>query len=50
MQLFRRIQGHRGLELHHGADEVSWLFCLAVSNIAKAVQADVRKFLAAPVG
>jgi len=30
-------------------DEVSWLFCLAVPNLAKAVQADVRKFLAALV-
>jgi hypothetical protein len=28
-------------------EEVSWLFCLAVPNLAKAVQADVRKFLAA---
>jgi hypothetical protein len=27
-------------------EEVSWLFCLAVPNLAKAVQADVRKFLA----
>jgi hypothetical protein len=27
-------------------EEVSWLFCLAVPNVAKAVQADVRKFLA----
>jgi hypothetical protein len=26
-------------------DEVSWLFCLAVPNLAKAVQSDVRKFL-----
>ncbi|HEX7631350.1 MAG TPA: PilZ domain-containing protein [Lacunisphaera sp.] len=26
-------------------EEVSWLFCLAVPNLAKAVQADVRKFL-----
>ena len=31
-------------------EEVSWLFCLAVPNLAKAVQADVRKFLAALVG
>lgn len=30
-------------------EEVSWLFCLAVPNLAKAVQADVRKFLAALV-
>lgn len=28
-------------------EEVSWLFCLAVPNLAKSVQADVRKFLAA---
>jgi hypothetical protein len=28
-------------------EEVSWLFCLAVPNLAKAVQADVRKFLSA---
>jgi hypothetical protein len=28
-------------------EEVSWLFCLAVPNLAKALQADVRKFLAA---
>lgn len=27
-------------------EEVSWLFCLAVPNLARAVQADVRKFLA----
>lgn len=31
-------------------EEVSWLFCLAVPNLAKAVQADVRKFLSALVG
>jgi hypothetical protein len=30
-------------------EEVSWLFCLAVPNLAKVVQADVRKFLAALV-
>lgn len=30
-------------------EEVRWLFCLAVPNIAKAVPADVRKFLASLV-
>lgn len=30
-------------------EEVSWLFCLAVPNLARSVQADVRKFLSALV-